>query len=209
MSRSPAAPLLIGALTESRHSRQATVALQAAAVVFMTVLTALAAQVSFSIPFKPIPFTMQPMVVLMAGMALGPRLGMTSQMLYLAAGIAGLPVFALAPALPQGAARLLGPSGGYLLSYPFAAFVTGWLAARGFDRRYWTSIVAMLAGLAVIYTVGVLWLGVAATSIGSGGAIGLRAAVATGVAPFVLPDLIKVVFAAGIVPGLWRLFGSH
>ena len=71
---------------------------------------------------------------------------MTSQVLYLALGIAGLPVFAASPMLPQGAARLLGPTGGYLLSYPFAAFVAGWLAERGFDRRYATSFVAMLAG---------------------------------------------------------------
>jgi biotin transport system substrate-specific component len=147
------------------------------------------------------------MVVLMAGMALGPRLGMASQMLYLLAGVAGLPVFALSAALPQGAARLLGPTGGYLLAYPFAAFVTGALAARGFDRRYWTSIVAMLAGLLVIYTVGLLWLGVAATSIGTGGAMGLRAAFAAGVAPFVVYDVMKIAFAAGVMPGLWRLFG--
>ena len=84
----------------------------------MTTLTAAAAQVSFSIPFTTIPFTMQPMVVLMAGLALGPRLGTMSQMLYLAAGIAGLPVFAVSLSLPMGAARLLGPSGGYLMAYP-------------------------------------------------------------------------------------------
>src|SRR6187455_2647306 len=156
MNRTPAATLLVGALAESRQSRQATLAVRAAAVLFMTALTAAAAQVSFSIPFTPIPFTMQPMVVLMAGLALGPRLGMASQMLYLLAGIAGLPVFAASLTLPPGMARLLGPSGGYLLSYAFAAFVSGWLAAKGFDRRYWTSVVAMLAGLTVVYAIGVL-----------------------------------------------------
>jgi biotin transport system substrate-specific component len=207
MNQMPAAPLLLGALVESRPSRQVTFAIHAAAVVFMTLLTALAAQVSFSIPFTLIPFTMQPMVVLMAGMALGPRLGMASQILYLMLGIAGLPVFAISPALPQGAARLLGPTGGYLLSYPFAAFVTGWLAARGFDRHYWTSILAMVAGLVVIYTIGVLWLGVAATAVGTGGAIGLRAAFDAGVVPFIGVDGMKILLAAGITPGLWRLFG--
>ena len=207
MNRTSAATLLVGALAESRQSRQATLAVRAAAVLFMTVLTAAAAQVSFSIPFTPIPFTMQPMVVLMAGLALGPRLGMASQMLYLLAGIAGLPVFAASLTLPPGMARLLGPSGGYLLSYPFAAFVSGWLAAKGFDRRYWTSVVAMLAGLAVVYAIGVLWLGLLTSSLGNGTAIGLRAAFVAGVVPFIAADVLKVLFAAGVVPGLWRLFG--
>jgi biotin transport system substrate-specific component len=207
MNRASAAPFLLGVLAESRQSRQGALAIQGAAVIFMTLLTALAAQVSFSIPPSPIPFTLQPMVVLMAGVALGPRLGMASQILYLLAGVAGLPVFAMSPSLPLGAARLLGPSGGYLLSYPFAAFVTGTLAAKGFDRRYWTSIVAMMAGLLVIYAVGVLWLGVAATTAGAGGPIGLRAAMATGVAPFIAADVMKIVFAAGVMPAFWRLFG--
>ena len=207
MNRTPAATLLVGALAESRQSRQATLAVRAAAVLFMTALTAAAAQVSFSIPFTPIPFTMQPMVVLMAGLALGPRLGMASQMLYLLAGIAGLPVFAASLTLPPGMARLLGPSGGYLLSYPFAAFVSGWLAAKGFDRRYWTSVVAMLAGLTVVYAIGVLWLGLLTSSLGNGAAIGLRAAFVAGVVPFIAADVLKLVFAAGVVPGLWRLFG--
>ena len=98
------------------------------------------------------------MVVLVGAAALGPRLGAASQMLYLLLGVAGLPVFAASPILPQGAGRLLGPTGGYLMAYPLAAFVTGWLAARGFDRRYFTSLLAMLAGLATIFAGGVLWL---------------------------------------------------
>jgi biotin transport system substrate-specific component len=207
MPRTPAATLLVSTLTPSSAPRQAALAMQGAAVLFMTVLTTAAAQVSFSIPFTEIPFTMQPMVVLMAGMALGPRLGMASQILYLIAGIAGLPVFALSPTLPPGAARLLGPTGGYLLSYPFAAFITGWLAAKGFDRRYWTSALAMLAGLATIYTVGVLWLGLLSSSLGHGQALGLRAAFLAGVVPFVAADLLKIALASGILPGLWRLLG--
>jgi len=206
MSRTLSSAVLVHALGDRRESRQATLAIRAAAVVFMTLLTAAAAQVSFSIPFTTIPFTMQPMVVLIAGMALGPRLGMASQLLYLGAGMAGLPVFAVSATLPLGAARLLGPSGGYLLSYPFAAFVTGWLASHGFDRRYWTSLLAMSAGLVVIYACGVTWLGLLSSAIVGQPAIGLQAALAAGFYPFVLADLLKIVLAAGLLPGIWKLF---
>src|SRR4051794_26497190 len=111
---------------------------QVCAVVLVTGLTAIAAQVSIHLPFTPVPFTFQPMLVLVGAMVLGSRLGAASQILYIAVGIAGMPVFAASPLLPQGAARLLGPSGGYLMSYPLAAFVAGCLAERGFDRRYFT-----------------------------------------------------------------------
>ena len=100
-------------------------AIRWAAVLFVTVLTAAAAQVSVPLPFTPVPLTLQPMVVLLGGAALGSRLGFSSQVLYLLAGLAGLPVFAASPVLPQGALRLLGPTGGFLLAYPLAAFVAG------------------------------------------------------------------------------------
>jgi biotin transport system substrate-specific component len=189
-------------------SAQGTLAIKAAAVLFMTVLTAAAAQVSFSISLTAVPFTLQPMVVLMAGLALGPRLGMTSQVLYLAAGLAGWPVFALSAALAPGAARLLGPTGGYLMVYPLAAFVTGWLAMRGFDRRYLTSIAAMLAGLAVVYAGGITWLGLFARMPDGTAPLGLQSALAAGLYPFLLADVIKVLAAAGVMPGLWKLFGG-
>ena len=111
-------------------------AIRVASVAFVAALTAAAAQVSIPLPFTPVPFTLQPMIVLMGGAALGRRLGCYSQILYLVAGVAGLPVFAASPLLPPGAARLLGPTGGYLVSYPLAAWVVGALAERGFDRRY-------------------------------------------------------------------------
>jgi biotin transport system substrate-specific component len=176
-----------------------------AAVLFVSVLTAAAAQISLPVPFTPVPLTLQPMVVLLGAAALGPRLGMASQIVYLTAGIAGLPVFAASPVLPQGPLRLLGPTGGYLMSYPFAAFLTGWLAARGFDRRYLTSVMAMAAGLCVIFAFGVLWLAWFARPTHAG----LDAALGAGLYPFVLVDLAKVCVAAAIMPAVWALIGRQ
>ena len=182
-----------------------TLAIKAAAVLFVAVLTAAAAQVSVPLPFTPVPLTLQPMVVLLGGAALGSRLGMASQVLYLLAGIAGLPVFAASATLPQGALRLLGPTGGYLMSYPFAAFLTGWLAERGFDRRYLTSVAAMAAGLAVIFAFGVSWLAWFAQPA----RLGLPNALVTGLYPFIPVDLIKICLAAGIMPAVWKLLGRY
>jgi biotin transport system substrate-specific component len=176
------------------------------AVLFVTVLTAAAAQISVPLPFTQVPFTFQPMVVLLGGLALGSRLGLASQILYLMAGVAGLPVFATSVTLPPGALRLLGPTGGYLMAYPFAAFLTGYLAERGLDRRYPTSVLAMLAGLVVIYAFGATWLGVFARTETSA-PIGVHAALVTGVYPFIAADVVKLLVAAGILPGFWRLLG--
>ena len=177
-------------------------ALKVAATLFVAALTAAASQISVPLPFTPVPFTLQPMIVLLGGAALGPRLGLSSQVLYLAAGLAGLPVFAFAPDLPQGAARLLGPTGGYLMAYPLAAFVAGALAERGLDRRYLTSLLAMTAGLAVIFAGGVTWL-----TLFAPGADGrsLNAALAAGFYPFVIADAIKLCLAASVMPAAWRL----
>jgi biotin transport system substrate-specific component len=173
-----------------------TSGIRVAAVMFLTVLTAAAAQVSIPLPFTDVPFTFQPLVVLVGGLALGPRLAVVSQVLYLAAGIAGLPVFAASATLPPGIGRLLGPTGGYLMSYPFAAFVVGYLGARGFDRRYATCVLAMLAGLAVVFTGGVLWLSLL---------VGAQAALVAGFYPFVIADVMKVMAAAGVMPAVWKV----
>jgi biotin transport system substrate-specific component len=195
-------PTLLDAVTTRADSRLRA-AEQIGAVVFVTILTAIAAQISIPLPFTPVPFTFQPMVVLLGAAALGPRLGLSSQILYLAIGIAGVPVFAASPILPQGAARLLGPTGGYLMAYPFAAFAAGWLAARGFDRRYVTAVIAMVCGLAIVFAGGILWLAIA-----SWPPLGLSGALAVGFVPFIVPDLLKLLVAAAIMPGLWRITGS-
>ncbi|MGE5361159.1 MAG: biotin transporter BioY [Bacteroidales bacterium] len=177
-------------------------AIRAASVVFVAAATAAAAQISVPLPFTPVPFTLQPMVVLLGAAALGSRLGCYSQLLYLAAGIAGLPVFAASPLLPPGALRLLGPTGGYLISYPFAALAVGALAERGYDRRYVRALAAMAVGLAIIYAAGVLWL---ATFAQVPHAVGVRTALVVGAVPFFAADVMKIFLAGAILPGAWKL----
>jgi biotin transport system substrate-specific component len=189
-------PVFVDAVAARAESASLTSAVRVASVLFVAAATAAAAQISIPLPFTDVPFTFQPMVVLIGALALGPRLGAASQVLYLAAGIAGLPVFAASATLPPGAARLLGPTGGYLMAYPLAAFVAGYLGARGFGRGYLTSFLAMFAGLAVVFAGGVLWL----SSL-----VGLPAAVAAGFFPFVIADTLKLALAAGVMPAIWKL----
>jgi biotin transport system substrate-specific component len=192
-------PTLFAVMSRA-DSRALKLAERAGAVMFVTVLTAIAAQVSIPLPFTPVPFTFQPMVVLVGSAALGSRLGMASQLSYLALGIMGLPVFAASPTLPQGIARLLGPTGGYLLAYPIAAFIVGWLAERGFDRRYFTAVFAMTCGLAVVFAGGVSWIALVALP-----ARGVEGALALGFYPFIVEDLVKLLVAAAVMPSLWWL----
>ena len=180
-------------------------AVRVAAVLFITAATAAAAQVSMPLGFTPVPLVLQDVVVLLGGAALGSRLGMTAQILYLLAGISGLPVFAASPVLPQGPLRLLGPTGGYLISYPFAAFLTGYLAERGFDRRYMGSVVAMTAGLVVIFAFGVTWIAMFARPA----AVGFDAALRTGFYPFVLGDIFKILLGATVLPAAWKFLGRN
>jgi biotin transport system substrate-specific component len=178
-------------------------AIRAAAVALAVAVTAIAAQVTVPLRFTPVPFVLTPLAVLLCGAALGSRLGCLAQMLYLAAGIAGAPVFAPSAQLPPGALRLLGPTAGYLWAYPIAAFVTGYLAERGWDRRYWTSVAAMLIGLAVIFAGGVAWLSAVFTH-------SLAGAFTQGLRWFVALDVLKTLAAAMILPQAWRLAGrSH
>src|SRR3989442_13173870 len=143
---------------------------RAAAVVLGALIVAGAAQVSVPLPGTPVPMTLQPMAVLLVGGLLGPRLGALSMILYLAMGAAGLPVFT--PTVPLvGIARLLGPTGGYLLAYPIAAYAAGWLfgparkrgenaeATRGSVREPWVRVgFGGFAGLVLIHLGGLAQL---------------------------------------------------
>jgi biotin transport system substrate-specific component len=181
------------------HSSLAPV-IRAGSVALAVAVTAAAAQVSIPLPFTPVPLVFTPLAVLVSAAALGGRLGMIAQLAYLAAGLSGLPVFAPSASLPPGPLRLLGPTGGYLMAYPVAAFVTGSLAERGWDRRYWSSFAAMLLGLAVIFAGGVSWLAVTVTH-------GLQSALTAGLRWFVLLDVLKLAAGAMVLPYAWTLAG--
>ncbi len=157
----------------------------------------LAAQVALPLPGTPVPFTLQgPAVLLVAGL-LGPRQGAASMALYLALGVAGLPLFA--PLGPPGLARLLGPTGGYLLAYPLAAALTGQLLGAG---RSWLAMAgALLAGLAVIHLGGIAQLAVLTGDLGS--------AVRLGSLPFLPLDLFKLLFVALMLRRLAPVFRAR
>ena len=165
-------------------------------VVAFSLLTALAAQVV--VPLYPVPITGQTFAVLLAGALLGSRLGALAMLAYVLEGAAGLPFFR---AGGGGLAHLSGPTGGYLLAYPLAAFITGLLAERGWDRLYLTSALAMGAGSVVILLAGWLWL---TRFVGSA-----EAAFQLGVARFILGDVIKIALAAAVLPTGWALLGRR
>src|SRR5882672_5675860 len=128
---------------------------RAAAVVLGALLVAGAAQVAVPLPGTPVPMTLQPMAVLLVGGLLGARLGALSMILYLAMGAAGLPVFT--PTVPLlGMARLFGPTGGYLLAYPVAAYAVGAVVANG--SGVWRVACGVLAGLVLIHLGGLAQL---------------------------------------------------
>jgi biotin transport system substrate-specific component len=155
-------------------------------VVGFAVALAAASQVAIPLPGTPVPMTLQPLVVALAGLWLGPVPGAISMALYLTAGAAGLPMFA--PMGAPGFARLLGPTGGYLWAYPAAALVAGLVALR--HRTFVSRALAAAAAIAVIHLGGFIQLRILTGSA--------ERAIALGAAPFILLDLLKVLAAAAL-----------
>jgi biotin transport system substrate-specific component len=157
-----------------------------------SVVTALAAQLAMPLPWSPVPVTGQTFAVVLSGAVLGARRGALAQLLYLAQGAVGLPVFAAGGA---GVATFLGPTGGYLLAFPIAAAIAGALAERGWDRRFATMFLAMLLASTVIFALGLL---------GLSRFLPADRLLAAGLLPFVPGDLIKSTLAALAFPLVWR-----
>jgi biotin transport system substrate-specific component len=168
------------------------------AVVGFALLTAAAAQVSFALPWTPVPLTGQTFAVLVAGAALGARRAIASQGLYVVLGAVGLPFYADASG---GWKVATGATAGYLVGFIIAAGVVGRLADKGDDRRPLSAWSAMLAGTAIIYACGATWL---AHHLG----VSAVKAVELGVAPFLIGDALKAVAAGVALPTAWRLVRS-
>jgi len=161
----------------------------------------IAALAQVRIPLQPVPITGQTLAVLLVGMALGARRGPLAVLAYLGMGAAGLPFFTGAQ---SGLAYMAGPTGGYLVGFVLAAWLVGWLAEHGWDRNLGTTLAAMALGNLAIYVVGVSWLAVLV-----GGFSRPSGAVALGLTPFLLGDVIKALIAALLLPTAWMMLNEQ
>lgn len=163
-------------------------------VVGGSLLVAVCAQISLPLPFSPVPVTGQTFAVLLLGATFGARRSGAALAVYLLEGALGLPVFA--PGGAVGLARLVGPTGGYLLAFPAAAFLAGWILERIERRAWWKWLVAVLAAEAVIFGAGVWWLH-ALTQVD------WPLAAQLGLLPFLPGEIVKVALLAAVLPASW------
>src|SRR5712691_4335054 len=179
----------------SSNSRALAWARQVAIVVSASLFVALCARVTLPLPFTPVPLTLQNFAVLLVGMTLGSRRGFAALALYLAEGVAGIPVFN--PTGPGGLAQLLGPTGGFLLAYPFVAGLAGWIMERG-EKTFARAAAAGVLAEVVLFAGGISWLAVMTHSFAQ--------AVRFGLYWFVFAEVIKVMLAAAIAQGWQRTY---
>lgn len=172
-------------------------------VIFLVLIGSLAlwGSAKLHIPFYPVPITMQTMVVLVIGIVYGPRLGAVTVIFYLVQGAVGLPVFSGTPERGIGLVYLLGPTGGYLLGFVPAAWLVGYLSQKGWDRKFFSTLLAMISGNIIIYCLGLLWLG---TSLGWDKPI-----LEWGLIPFLLGDALKISLGTLALPLMWKFLGSQ
>src|SRR5438094_69413 len=180
--------------TLSSHGRALEWAQQIAIVVGASLFVALCARITLPLPFTPVPLTLQNFGVLVVGLLLGSRRGFAALALYLAEGLAGLPVFN--PAGPGGLAQVLGPTGGYLMAYPFVAWVAGWIFEHG-RKSFARAITANFVAEAVLFAGGLSWLGILTHS--------LSRAFLYGLYWFVFAEVIKIMVAGAIAAGWQRV----
>ncbi len=185
-------PVRVGE-TASPRLRHVGLIVAGALLIFLT------ARISFVLPDNPVPFTMQNFGILVVGGALGLRRGSVAAIVYVLLGVVGLPFFAEG----RGGLQVIwGATGGYLVGFIVAAALVGRLAELGWDRRLGGAIGATALGTLVIYAIGVPWLAVV---------VGLSAgdAIATGLVPFLLGDILKLLAAAVVFPAAWWVVGRR
>ncbi len=168
-------------------------------VVAGAALTALAAQLSFTVPWTPVPYTGQTAAVLLVGTALGARKGALSMALYVLAGVVGLPVYA---AGAHGIERLFGLTGGYLIGFMLASAMVGRLAERAWDRSWVGAALLMALGNLVIYLVGVPVLAIV-------GGLSWATALQSGALVFLPWDAAKIALVSLVLPLAWRWAGNE
>jgi len=173
-------------------AQRSRLAMQAVLVLAGSLLIAASAQVALPLFFSPVPITGQTFAVLLIGALFGPRLGMATVVAYLLEGAAGLPVFAGGG---LGAPHLVGPTAGYLFGFIPAVALVGWMAARGWDRTVFKTVIAMALATAIIFASGLAWLKLL---------VGAENALALGLYPFVPGAIIKIALAAIALPGAWK-----
>jgi biotin transport system substrate-specific component len=174
-------PLVTLALPQDRSARLIA---QTLLVIGGTILLALAAKIS--VPFWPVPMTLQTLAVFVISAAYGRNLAVATMLAYLAEGAIGLPVFATG----AGLAYMAGPTGGYLVGFVAAAAIVGHAADRGLDRNVFVLFGAMMLGEVVILALGAAWLAVL---------MGGEKALAYGIGPFIVTDIVKIALAAAMV----------
>jgi biotin transport system substrate-specific component len=184
-------------LAHGAKSLQESIPGKAIIVIAASLFVAVCAHVSLPLPFTPVPVTLQTFAVFLVGMLLGPTAGFAAMMAYLAEGAAGLPVFS--PHGPGGFAQLLGPTGGFLFSYPLAAAVAGWIV-RGtpfVSSKFALAVTAGVFASAVVFSLGAGWLVLYAHKSAS-------LAWQLGVAPFLPGDAFKILAGASVFSSLQR-----
>lgn len=158
---------------------------------------ALAAQVAVPLPFTPVPLSGQTFAAVLVGSSLGAARGLASLVVYIAAGLAGAPIYADGT---HGWVILSGPTGGYIIGFALAAALAGSLAERRWDRRFSSAVTAMLTANVVIYLVGLPWLALSLDTT-------LERTLELGLYPFVPGDVLKLYLAAALLPAAWRVVG--
>ncbi|MCT4472706.1 MULTISPECIES: biotin transporter BioY [Bosea] len=198
------ASTLAGELFPAAKPRSAVLRNVALAVAGSLLMVAAA---KIKVPFWPVPMTLQTLAVLALGAAYGARLGAATIALYIAYGLAGLPVFTNTPPAVAGPLYLLGPTGGFLLGFVAAAAIAGWAAARG------ASLARLVGGLLLadlaLFVVGCLWLAFGAQMAGGASGVGLAKAFAYGAQPFLLGEVLKIALATCMVGAGWSLIGRR